>query len=61
MGTRVTEARARECTEAGLWRNESLETHLDRWATVRPDKDAVVDGRGRYTWAALAGAVERGA
>jgi cyclohexanecarboxylate-CoA ligase len=59
MGTRVAEARARECTEAGLWRNESLETYLDRWATARPDKTALVDGQGRYTWAALAGKVER--
>ena len=59
MGMRVTDARARECTEAGLWRNESLETYLDRWATARPDKAAVVDGRGRYTWAALGRAVER--
>ena len=59
MGMRVSEARARECTEAGLWRNESLETYLDRWATARPDKTAVVDGQGRYTWGALARAVER--
>ena len=59
MGTRVTEARVRQCREAGLWRNESLETYLDRWATARPDKAAVVDGRGRYSWAALARAVER--
>ena len=59
METRVTEARARACTEAGLWRNESLETYLDRWATARPDKAAVVDGQGRYTWAELARAVER--
>ncbi len=59
MGTRVTEARVRQCREAGLWRNESLETYLDRWATARPDKAAVVDGHGRYSWAALARAVER--
>ena len=59
MATRVTDARARECTAAGLWRNESLETYLDRWASTRPDKAAVVDGRGRYTWAQLARAVER--
>jgi cyclohexanecarboxylate-CoA ligase len=59
MGTKVAEARAREWTAAGLWRNESLETYLDRWATVRPDKTALVDGRGRYTWADLARAVER--
>jgi len=59
MGTRVTEARVRQCREAGLWRNESLETYLDRWATARPDKAAVVDRHGRYSWAALARAVER--
>ena len=59
MESSLTEARIRESTAAGLWRNESLETYLDRWATARPDKDAVVDGRGRYTWAALARAVER--
>ena len=59
MATKVAETRARECTAAGLWRNESLETYLDRWATVRPDKTALVDGQGRYTWAELARAVER--
>jgi len=59
MGMKVTEARVRECTEAGLWRNESLETYLDRWATAKPDKAAVVDGQRRYTWAELAGKVER--
>ena len=59
MDTDLTDARIRECTGAGLWRNESLETYLDRWATSRPDKTAVVDGQGRYTWAALAGEVER--
>jgi len=59
MDTNLTDARIRECTGAGLWRNESLETYLDRWATARPDKAAVVDGQGRYTWAALAGEVER--
>ena len=45
MGTKIAEARVRECTAAGLWRNESLETYLDRWATARPDKAAVVDGQ----------------
>ena len=49
METSLTEARIRDCTAAGLWRNESLETYLDRWATKRPDKTAVVDGQGRYT------------
>jgi cyclohexanecarboxylate-CoA ligase len=59
MESSLTEARIRESTAAGLWRNEGLETYLDRWATARPDKIAIVDGRGRYTWAALARAVER--
>ena len=59
MDTNLTDVRIRECTVAGLWRNESLETYLDRWATARPDKTALVDGQGRYTWAALALAVER--
>jgi cyclohexanecarboxylate-CoA ligase len=59
MESSLTEARIRESTAAGLWRNESLETYLDRWATARPDKTAVVDGRRRYTWAALARAVDR--
>ena len=59
METSLTEARIRDCTAAGLWRNEGLDTYLDRWATKRPDKAAVVDGQGRYSWAALAAAVER--
>src|SRR5262249_49101709 len=49
----------RDCTAAGLWRNESLDAYLDRWARERPDKVAVVDGQRRYTWSALARAVER--
>ncbi|MGH7373546.1 MAG: AMP-binding protein [Candidatus Rokuibacteriota bacterium] len=46
-------------TGAGFWRNESLETYLDRWARERPAKTALVDGQGRYTWEALARAVDR--
>ena len=42
-----------------FWRNESLETYLDRWATERPDKTAIVDGRGRFTYAQVARDVER--
>ena len=42
-----------------FWRNESLKTYLDRWATERPDKTATVDGRGRYTYAQVARDVER--
>src|SRR5262249_185851 len=59
MDTSLTDARIRDCTAAGLWRNESLDAYLDRWARERPDKVAVVDGQRRYTWSALARAVER--
>jgi cyclohexanecarboxylate-CoA ligase len=59
MDTGLTDARIRASTAAGQWRNESLETCLDRWATTRPAKLAVVDGRGRYTYEALARTVER--
>jgi cyclohexanecarboxylate-CoA ligase len=59
MDTTLTEARIQELSQAGLWRNESLETCLDRWAGARPAKTAMVDGQGRYTFEALARAVER--
>jgi cyclohexanecarboxylate-CoA ligase len=59
MDTTLTPARIRESTMKGLWRNESLELYLDRWATQRPDKTALVDGRGRLTYAELARLVER--
>jgi cyclohexanecarboxylate-CoA ligase len=51
--------RIRECTRRGLWRNESIEAYLDRWATARPAKTAMVDGSGRVTYAELARVVER--
>ncbi|OGK79798.1 MAG: hypothetical protein A2X52_02210 [Candidatus Rokubacteria bacterium GWC2_70_16] len=57
--TTLTEARIQESLAQGLWRNETLEAYLDRWATTRPDKTALVDLVGRYTWAGLARAVER--
>ena len=59
MDASLIDARIRECTAAGFWRNEHLDAYLDRWATTRSDKVAVVDGQGRYTWAALARTVER--
>jgi len=59
MDTTLTRERIRHSTERGFWRNESLETYLDRWATRRPDKSAVVDGRSRHTYAELARLVER--
>ncbi len=42
-----------------LWRNETVEHYLDRWATRRAERTAMVDGVGRYTWAELARTVER--
>ena len=59
MDASLSDARIRECTASGHWRNEGLDAYLDRWATKRPDKIAVVDGQGRYSWSALARAVER--
>ncbi|MBI5627949.1 MAG: AMP-binding protein, partial [Candidatus Rokubacteria bacterium] len=57
--TTLTEARIQDSLKTTLWRNETLEAYLDRWATTRPDKAAVVDLVGRYTWAGLARTVER--
>jgi cyclohexanecarboxylate-CoA ligase len=51
--------RIRDCTRRGLWRNESVEAYLDRWATARPAKTAMLDGSGRVTYAELARTVER--
>jgi cyclohexanecarboxylate-CoA ligase len=59
MQTNPSDARARAMTAAGLWRNESLLIYLDRWARERPTKTALVDGRGRYSWEALARAADR--
>ena len=59
MDTGLTDARIRAFTAAGHWRDESVEARLDRWATTRPAKAAIVDGRGRYSWEALARMVER--
>ncbi len=57
--TTLTPERIAAMRAAGWWKDETLDTYLDRWATRRPDKLAVVDGAGRYTWSALARAVER--
>jgi cyclohexanecarboxylate-CoA ligase len=51
--------RIRRSVAAGHWPNERLETYLDRWATERPAKTAIVDGASRCTWAELARTVER--
>ena len=57
--TTLTEARIQESLRMRLWRNETFEAYLDRWATTRPDKTALVDAVSRYTWAGLARAVDR--
>jgi cyclohexanecarboxylate-CoA ligase len=57
----VPPERAAAMTAAGWWRNETVDAYLARWARERPDKPAIVDARSRYTWGALARAVERAA
>jgi cyclohexanecarboxylate-CoA ligase len=59
METTLTESTVRAMTAAGFWRNEGLDRYLDRWARERPTKTALVDGARRYTWEALARAVDR--
>src|SRR5262249_21463652 len=46
-------------TAAGWWKNETLDTYLDRWARERPAKTAIADAGGRLTWQELARAAER--
>jgi cyclohexanecarboxylate-CoA ligase len=57
--TTLTTERIRHWTAAGYWRDQTLGDYLDRWATTRPDRLAIVDGHSRYTWRALAEAVDR--
>ena len=52
-------ARAGDWRAQGLWPDETVESYLDRWATQRPDRTAMVDGENRCTWAQLARRVER--
>jgi cyclohexanecarboxylate-CoA ligase len=59
MDTTLTRERIRQSTQDGYWRNESLDTYLDRWATRRPDKTAMIDGLSRPSYAELARLVER--
>jgi len=57
--SRVTPQRIAAMTAGGWWKNETLEAYLDRWATERPTKPAIVDAMGRLTWQELARAAER--
>ncbi len=59
MDTTLTPERIRQSTRDGYWHDESLDTYLDRWATRRPDKTAMIDARGRPSYAELARVVER--
>lgn len=58
-GTTLTPERIRAMVAAGYWRNETLAGYLDRWASTQPDRVALVDGAGRYTWGEAARVVER--
>lgn len=57
--TSLTAERIRAMRAAGYWKNESLDQCLARWARRWPEKTAIVDGAGRYTYGELARAVER--
>ncbi len=55
----VTPQRIAAMTAAGWWKNETLDTYLDRWARERPTRTAIADASGRLTWQELARAAER--
>ncbi|HSE93988.1 MAG TPA: AMP-binding protein [Methylomirabilota bacterium] len=57
--TMLTPERVTAMRAGGWWRDETLDGYLDRWARERADQTAIVDARGRFTWAALARMVER--
>lgn len=59
VGADLTQERIRDAVAGGHWRNESVETYLARWATVRPSRTAIVDGVSRLSWSGLARTVER--
>src|SRR5262245_16831326 len=59
--TMLTAGRIAAMRAAGWWRDETLDVYLDRWASERANKNAIVDARRRLTWSALARAVERAA
>jgi cyclohexanecarboxylate-CoA ligase len=51
--------RIQQFVSAGFWRNETVDLYVDRWATSRPDKTAIVDSESRLTYGELARRVER--
>ncbi len=56
---RVAPVLAETMRRQGLWHDETVDACLDRWAARRPDRLALVDASSRFTWEALARAVER--
>jgi cyclohexanecarboxylate-CoA ligase len=60
-GVALPGERVQNLVSAGLWRNETVDVYLDRWATARPERVAIVDGRGRLAYGELARLVERAA
>ena len=59
FGSDLTPERIRLWTERGVWRHDTLTSHLQRWARERPSKPAFVDGAGSFTWGRLNLMVER--
>jgi cyclohexanecarboxylate-CoA ligase len=59
IGVDLPDTRLHECAARGFWGSDTLETFLDRWATTRADRVAMIDGAGRLTWQELARRVER--
>jgi cyclohexanecarboxylate-CoA ligase len=57
--TNLTDERIRQPRASGAWRDETLDTYLDRWATTQPKKAAVVQGPSRLRYDQLAKLVER--
>lgn len=51
--TQLTPAKTREYREKGYWRDDRLDQLVEHWATERLDAVAIVDGRGRWTYAEL--------
>jgi acyl-coenzyme A synthetase/AMP-(fatty) acid ligase len=51
--TQLTPAKSREYGAKGYWRDERLDQLVEHWAGERPDAVAVVDPRGRWTYADL--------
>lgn len=61
MDLRVSPGLAEAMRRQGVWRDETVDACLDRWATRQTARLALVDAAGRFTWEALARTVERAA